>query len=98
MTDAVKMRMAIPSQFEKQENSIREIWLASDCHVAIQRNQCGCNAHAQDTFAKAAPRWLACPAGSRWRVFAFQLCELLPQMLPWIGATSQMQVESPGRE
>jgi hypothetical protein len=44
MTDAVKMRMAIPSQFEKQEpsqfekqeNSIREIWLASDCHVAIQ--------------------------------------------------------------
>jgi hypothetical protein len=35
MTDAVKMRMVIPFQFEKQTKKvpIHEIWLASDSYV-----------------------------------------------------------------
>jgi hypothetical protein len=37
MTDAVKMRMAIPFQLGKtKETPIHEIWLGSDSHVAIQ--------------------------------------------------------------
>jgi hypothetical protein len=37
MTDAVKMRMVIPFQFEKTEKApTHEIWLASASHVAIQ--------------------------------------------------------------
>jgi hypothetical protein len=36
MTDAAKMRMVIPFQFEKLNKTIPEIWLASDFHVAIQ--------------------------------------------------------------
>jgi hypothetical protein len=39
MTDAVKIRIVIPFQFEKLGkllSTIHEIWLASDFHVAIQ--------------------------------------------------------------
>jgi hypothetical protein len=37
MTDAAKMRIVIPFQFEKDKKTpIHEIWLASDFHVAIQ--------------------------------------------------------------
>src|ERR1700680_4962464 len=38
MTDAVKMRMVFPFQFEKQTKKvpIHEIWLASDSYVAVQ--------------------------------------------------------------
>jgi hypothetical protein len=37
MADAVKMRMVVPFRFARPaKNPIREIWLASDSHVAIQ--------------------------------------------------------------
>jgi hypothetical protein len=56
MADAVTMRMVIPFQVEEQRVPTREIWLASDSPVAIQWNQCGCNARAQAVAAEGRPR------------------------------------------
>jgi hypothetical protein len=37
MTDAVKMRMVVPFQLGKTKKTpMRQIWLASDFHVAVQ--------------------------------------------------------------